>query len=143
MALLNTLKKLICGNQKVPEPPKAPKVYDFSSAPVDDLYDFEGTPERYFTWIFSYYFSQLEIEKTTLPASTGSYRHDTEPIVFKLSRDSKPVLIVILCHGQEYRRACIRQTVAHYQSQGIPVQRYYTDFRNECTYVVERMKSAL
>lgn len=143
MGIFNIFKKSAGGKQNLPKTPKAPAVYDFSSNPVKDLYAFNGVKERYFTWIFSYYFPQLEIGRKTLPASTNACTFSDEPVVFTLSREGTPVLVVILCHGQEYRRACIRQTADHYQSLGIPVQRYYTNFRNKSTYVVDRIKSVL
>ena len=143
MAVFGIFKKLFGGSQQEPVPQKAPTVYDFNAAPVENLYCFEGTEERYFTWIFSYYFPHLEIERKTLPAGTSSCNYSDEPIVFTFSQDEKPVRVVILCHAQEYRRACIRHTVEHYESLGIPVQRYYTNFRNDSSYVVDRMKSAL
>lgn len=143
MAIFGIFKKLFGGSQQVPVQKKAPTVYDYSAAPVEDLDSFEGTAERYFTWIFSYYFPHLEIGRKTLPAGTNSCNYSDEPIVFTLSQEGKPVLVIILCHGQEYRRACIRHTVEHYETLGIPVQRYYTNFCNESSYVVDRMKSAL
>lgn len=143
MGIFNIFKKLIGREETVSRPPKAPTVYDFSSKPVEDLDSFEGTAEQYFTWIFSYYFPHLQVQKKAIAATNGSWSYGEMPASFIFSQEDKVVLVVILCHGQEYRRAAIRHTVEEYESMGIPVQRYYSNFLNDSNYVVERMKSAL
>ena len=46
MAIFGIFKKLFGGSQQVPVQKKAPTVYDYSAAPVEDLDSFDGTAEK-------------------------------------------------------------------------------------------------
>ena len=116
-----------------PEEPPVPE-----GAPAADCYAFRGTVEEYFRQLISGCFPQLRIFPNEYLGGTNNI-----PVSFLLYQDGQPKLAVILCDARDYRTAYVQNTVDACNAEGIPVQRYYRNFRNKATYVTERIRSVL
>ncbi len=144
MDLLRIVKKVISTAKKLDdfalEPAHAqPRSASRPQSGVD-AYAFRGPVDQYFSMIFCNYFPEYTVQRN-VRMNLASEAH--VPVTFLLSRNGQHKLAIILCHSQEYNKLAIRNTMAACQALGIPVQRYFTDFRNDCNYVRSRMGQAL
>lgn len=103
----------------------------------------EGSKSTYggtdFMAILSENFPGYEVRQNVpMPGSQNGV-----PVSYLLSFGGRPVLAIILCSSREYDRSWITATMTACQRQGIPVQRYYREFRNDPDYVVQRIRRAL
>lgn len=105
-----------------------------------DCYAFNGSVERYFAEVFSAHFPEYTVQRNV---HVNLSCEDHVPVTFMLCKDGRQKLAVILCHAQEYRRKPILNTMRACEALHIPVQRYYTNFRNERSYVRKRVSEAL
>lgn len=108
--------------------------------PGNDLYAFRGTPKEYFAELFAEFFPEYTVQCNV---RLTSLLNEGVPVSFLLCRDGQRKLAVILCHSQDYEQKKITNTIAACQALGIPVQRYYTNFRNKSSYVRDRAGKAL
>ena len=147
MALMNFLKKVqnvvdtvstvVQQVQNISESPAAePRIP--TSAPVTDGYSFHGSVDDYIAQLIAARFPQLRVFRNQQLAGNQNV-----PVSFLLYQDGEPKLAVILCGSQEYRTRRVQNTVDACIARNIPVQRYYRDFRNKASYVVNRIQSAL
>lgn len=72
-------------------------------------------------------------------AAQGGY----VPLSFVLYQGGKPRLAILVCGKNNYDHRNIKNTVEYCESQGIPCQRYFREFRNEASYVRDRIARAL
>lgn len=107
--------------------------------PANDCYFYNGTTEEYFDELFSGIFSEYQIMKD-VKLSIGA---PAAPVSYLFTKNNRPLLAVILCHSQKYNTKEIRTTMQACETRGIPVQRYFEDFRNKSDYVCERIRSVL
>lgn len=111
-----------------------------AGAPAADAYAFRGTAEEYFAKILSGCFPQYEVQRQVRIAEEGT---DSIPLTFQLCQQGQPVLAVIVCDKHLYGYKRFRNTVNACKLKGLPVQCYYTQFRNEANYVTERLGQVL
>ena len=130
MSLFNFLKKHRKTEPSVSNIPEG--------APAADCYRFQGTVDDYFLQLISACFPQLRV--CTSQRMAGP---EDVPVSFLLYQNGEPKLAVILCSSQEYRTRRVKNTVDACTARNIPVQRYYREFRNKASYVVDRIQSAL
>jgi hypothetical protein len=95
--------------------------------------------EGYFMQIITSNFKNLTVKRNVRITPQGS----SGPASFVLFKNKKPVLAIILCSSRVYNMPKIENTMEACKKQGIPVQRYFTEFENDKEYVVNRIKSAL
>lgn len=95
--------------------------------------------EVYFMQIITSNFKNLTVKRNVRITPQGS----SVPASFVLFKNKKPVLAIILCSSRVYNMPKIENTMEACKKQGIPVQRYFTEFENDKEYVVNRIKSAL
>lgn len=107
--------------------------------PANDCYGYNGTTQEYFDELLSGTFSEYQIMKD-VKLSIGT---PSAPVSYLFTQNNRPLLAVILCHSQKYNTKEIRTTIQACESRGIPVQRYFEDFRNKSDYVCERIRSVL
>ncbi len=147
MALMNFLKKVknvvdtvsaVAGQvqNSSGSPAVEPKVP--AGAPAPDGYSFRGTVDDYFAQLIATNFPQYRVFRNEPMAG-----HQNVPVSFLLFQNGEAKLAVILCGSQEYRTRRVQSTVDACIFRNIPYQRYYRDFRNEASYVVGRIRSAL
>ncbi len=105
-----------------------------------DAYGFRGTAEAYFETLFARHFSEYEIRRNVTVVNTNE---QNVPVSFMFMKEGCPVYAIILCHSQIYSRKRILNTMDACSRQGIPVHRFFEDFRNEETYVCDRIRSVL
>ena len=147
MALMDFLKKVknvvetvssvaqqVQMNADVPET-KAPSTY---GAPDQDCYSFPGSVDDYFAQVLTTHFPHLRVYRDQWFGSPQDV-----PVSFLLYQNGAPKLAVILCDSREYRTRRVQNTVDACIARNIPYQRYFRDFRNETSYVVDRIRSAL
>ena len=67
----------------------------------------------------------------------------SQAIAYTLIKNDVPVLVAIICPSYYYKRKALREVIESYEKQGIPVQRYFRDFRNDKQYVCQRVLSAM
>lgn len=134
-------------------------------APAVDLYSFRGTPYDYFNRLLHGSFPEYEIRTNVDPrgilqisgtawtcrcgnrnytqtcAQCGAPQpREYQPITFMLYRQDRAVLAIILCDKQ---RAPVRKTISACEMMRVPCQCYYTHFRNDASYVTERIRTDL
>ena len=95
--------------------------------------------EVYFMKIITSNFKSLTV-KRNVKVST---KEQSVPISYMLYKNKKPVLAIILCSSRIYDLPKIKNAMEACKKQGIPVQRYFTEFENDKEYVINRIKSAL
>lgn len=148
MALMNFLKKVqkavetvSNATERVQKSSRIPAVNEApvpAGAPAADGYSFQGTVDDYFAQLISASFPQLRVFPNAQIAGPKDI-----PVSFLLYQNGQPKLAVILCGSQEYRSRRVQNTVDACAARNIPVQRYYRQFRNKASYVVNRIQSAL
>lgn len=107
--------------------------------PATDCYSYADSPEKYFEQLLHGVFSEYNIKQNVvITNSTPSV-----PVSYLFMKENRPVLAIILCGSREYKTQKILNTMQACESRGIPVQRYYTSFRNSADYVCERIRSEL
>ena len=134
-------------------------------APAVDLYSFRGTPFEYFSRLLQGCFPGYEIRtnvdpRTILQIGSTAWTcrcgnrnytdkceqcgapqpREYQPITFMMYRNNMPVLAIILCDKQ---RAAVRKTMSACESVRVPCQCYYTHFRNNASYVTDRIRTEL
>lgn len=172
MSLFNALKKLAGAavkegleqyaasrQQAAPAPQATP------NAQLVDLYSFRGTPYEYFNRLLHTNFPEYEIRTNVDPRSvlqisgtawtcrcgnrnyTGKCEQrgapqprEYQPITFMLYRNNMPSLAIILCTEQN---AAIRKTIEACGTMGAACQCYYTHFRNNASYIIDRIRTDL
>lgn len=97
-------------------------------------------PDPYFTQILSSGFPQYTVRRN-VPFDTG--RADAVPVTYLVCKESDPVLAVIVCDKHLYGRKRLSVTTDACQAQGLPVQCYYSQFRNDRDYVIGRLGQVL
>ena len=147
MALMNFLKKVqnvvdtvstvVRQVQDISDSPAAETRVP-AGAPASDGYSFRGSVDDYFAQLIAARFPQLRVFRNEQLAGSQNV-----PVSFLLYQDGEAKLAVILCDSQEYRTRRVQNTVDACIARNIPVQRYYRDFRNKASYVVNRIQSAL
>jgi hypothetical protein len=95
--------------------------------------------EIYFTQLITTHFKGYTLKRNIrITTKTPSV-----PASYVLYKSKKPVLAIILCSSRIYNMPKIENTMEACKKQGIPVQRYFTEFENDKEYVINRIKSAL
>lgn len=95
--------------------------------------------EDYFSCLLHTHFKDYTIKHNMKMTS----KEPAVPASFLLLRENKPLLAIILCGSQRYKRKKILNTMEACEQLGIAVQRYFVEFANDEDYVVDRVKSAL
>ena len=111
---------------------------EVSAAPAPDCYSFRGSVDDYFAQLISIHFPHLRVFRDQWFGTPQDV-----PVSFLLYQDGVAKLAVILCDSQEYRTRRVQNTVDACIARNIPYQRYFRDFRNEKSYVVDRIRSVL
>ena len=111
-----------------------------AGAPAVDAYAFRGPCEEYFSKILSGCFPQYEARRSVDIATQWP---DAVPVSFLLRKDDTSVLAVIVCDKHLHGRRRLRATVDACKDMGIPVQCYYSQFRNDADYVIQRLGQVL
>lgn len=108
-------------------------------APAADGYSFRGTTEEYIHQILTSRFPGYQIaHQGTLSVEPGAVRPS-----FFVYANGVPVLAIIICDKHLYGRKRLRITLEACQQSNLPVQCYYTQFRNDYHYVVQRLGQVL
>lgn len=102
-------------------------------------YDYPGEPEDYFTELFEKELSEYEV-RTEVSVIFNEY---SSALSYIFTKEGKIVYVAILCPSYYYKRKALRDVMASYEEKGIPVHRYYRDFRNDKQYVCDRVRSAI
>lgn len=110
------------------------------NSPASNARTSQSDVEAHFSRIFSDSFSQYEVRRQIRLPEAGD---DSIPLTFQLCRQGQPVLAVIVCDKHLYGYKRFRNTIDACQRKGLPVQCYYTQFRNETSYVKERLGQVL
>ena len=110
-----------------------------ADAPAADAYSFQGTTEEYIYQILLTRFPGYQIQQQ------GNLSSDSTAVKpsFLVCGNGSIALVVIVCDKKLYGRKRLRITLDACQQRGIPVQCYYTQFRNEYNYVVQRLGQVL
>lgn len=108
-------------------------------APAADAYSFRGTTEEYIYQILCNSFPGYQIQRQ------GSLSSDPTAVkpTFLVCGNGAIALAVIVCDKHLYGRKRLRITLDACRQRGIAVQCYYTQFRNEYHYVVQRLSEVL
>lgn len=121
----------------------------FAPLPEDypqQLSDFSGSPQEYFTGICKAAFPGFAVEENvsvkTLFGDTAESR-GCRPISILLRRNGVPMLAIILCPADEGNLPDIVNTMTLCQINQLPCHRYFTDWRNRSEFVVERIREVL
>lgn len=104
-----------------------------------DCYDFTGSPEEYFAKLFLERFSEYGI-RTELAVQ---FDHYNRAISYIFEKGGRTVYVAILCPSYFYKRKALQEIMVSFEQQGIPVHRYFSDFRNDKEYVCDRVRSAI
>lgn len=118
--------------------PAAPAKPVPAGAPAADAYAFQGTTEEYFAQILQSRFPQYEIRRNV---RFSTPLQDAVPVNFLIRSNGQSVLAVIVCDKHLHGRRRLRDTIQ--ACDGIPVQCYYTQFRNDANYVIQRLGQVL
>lgn len=109
-------------------------------APAADGYAFNGPVGQYFAQILANRFPQYTVWPSV---RLNPNSQDSVPVTFMVCAGSRPVLAIIICSSRAWESAPIVSTIQQCQKSGIPVQRYYYNFRNEANYVINRLGQVL
>ena len=109
-----------------------------------NLYNFPGAPEDYFYGLLSESLAGCTIEKNVSDSRLfgGAYQ-EAMPRNLLICRMGKPVLLVLLLPKNGYRLKRIEQLKALCEEAGFAHMQFFLEFRNEATYVVNRVQKAL
>lgn len=110
-----------------------------AGAPAKDTYSYRGSVEDYFAAIFHDSFPQYSIQRNVRYAANPN----AIPVTFLVTSNAQPVLAVIVCDKHRHGRRVLRDTIEACNDKGISVQCYYSQFRNDANYVIDRLGSVL
>lgn len=109
-------------------------------APAADGYAYNGPVGQYFAQILANCFPQYTVWPNV---RLNPNSRDSVPVTFMVCAGSRPVLGIIICSSKAWESDPIMNTIQQCQKSGIPVQRYYYNFRNEANYVINRLSKVL
>ncbi len=115
----------------------APKT-TYSQAPAVSAYAFSGTVQEYFRTVLSHGFPDCELY-TNVPNEKLEI-----PITFMLCKDGKPAAAIFLLDSHDnLNRSAVGRAVRFLASARIPATHFYEDYRNDASYVADRVRTAM
>lgn len=106
--------------------------------PVANAYNYLGTVYEYFSNLLLGEFSQYEIH-ADIPHNELDI-----PVNFLLCQGGKPVLAVFLIHSNDSKgRSQVRKADRIFALKGVSCTHFYANYRNDASYVIDRVLSAL
>lgn len=107
-------------------------------------YPTDAAQSAHFEDIFASSFPQFQIAKEVSPESLAiAAPAPCRPYSYALSSGGKTVALVMLTPHNRYQNRAFANAKASAEKAGIPFLNFFTHFRNETGYVVNRIQSAL
>lgn len=102
-----------------------------------DSYSYRGSVDSYFEEVLRDTFPAYTVRSNVMLAPAS------EPISFGLYRDGELKVAIMLCYKDQWNTKDIRETFRACDRSRIPCLRFMREFRNDKTYVVNRISKAL
>ena len=106
--------------------------------PVANAYNYPGTVEEYFSHLLMGTFGEFEIKRDVPRGGLNI------PVQYLFCRNGKPVLAVFLINSNDGKgRYQVEKAARLYAPEGVSCTHFFSDYRNDAPYVIDRVRGAL